>query len=48
VANIHLEMSHRSFRRYLNALGWKKIRNKYCQVVSKKNHLERNAYANVD
>ncbi len=41
-------MSHRSIRRYLNALGWKKIRSKYFQVVSKKNRLERIAYANMD
>ncbi len=40
-------MSHRSIRRYLNALGWKNIRSKYCQVVSKKNRLERIAFANV-
>ena len=34
-------MSHRSIRRYLNALSWNKIKNKHFQVASIKNRLER-------
>ena len=42
----NLNVSHCTIRRYLNALGWKKIRSKYCQVVSLKNRRERIAFAN--
>ena len=38
---LNLNVSHCTIRRYLNALGWKKIRSKYCQVVSLKNRRER-------
>jgi hypothetical protein len=42
---LNLEMSERTIRRYLNALGWKKVRAKYCQIVTLKNRRERIAYA---
>jgi hypothetical protein len=38
-------MSERTIRRYLNTLGWKKVRAKYCQIVVLKNRTERIAYA---
>ena len=44
---LNLNVSHCTIRRYLNALGWKKIRSKYCQVVSLKNRRERIAFANA-
>ena len=43
---LNLQISHRSIRRYLNILGWKKVKSKYCQIVSLKNRLERIAFAN--
>ena len=41
---LNLEMSERTIRRYLNALGWKKVRAKYCQIVTLKNLRERITY----
>ena len=43
---LNIQASHRSIRRYLNALGWRKVKSKYCQIVSLKNRLERIAFAN--
>ena len=31
--------------KYFNIMGWKKIRTKYCQFVSRKNRIERLIYA---
>ena len=43
----NLEVTVRSIQRYLNIMGWQKIRTKYCQAVSQKNRLERIAFANL-
>ena len=34
-ARFALQVATRTVQRYLNALGWHKIRTKYCQIVSK-------------
>ena len=41
----NLDVTERSIQRYLNIMGWEKIRTKYCQVVSLKNRKERIAFA---
>ena len=40
-----LQVANRTVQRYLNALGWRKIRTKYCQMVTLKNRVERIIYA---
>jgi hypothetical protein len=36
----NLNVSVRSIQRYLNIMGWEKIRTKYCQAVSLKNRRQ--------
>ncbi len=36
----YLDVSVRSFQRYINIMGWVKIKTKYCQAVSLKNEKE--------
>ncbi len=43
----NLRASSRTIQKYLNILGWRKVRTKYCQVVSQKNRIERLAFAKV-
>ena len=43
----NLNVSVRSVQRYLNIMGWVKIRTKYCQAVSLKNRKERICFANM-
>ena len=38
---LNLRASVSSIRRYINLLGWRKIRTRYCQIVSVKNKIER-------
>ncbi len=38
---LSLNVSPRTIQRYVNYLGWRKIRAKYCQFVSVKNRIER-------
>ncbi len=42
-----LRVTARTIRNYLNKLGWKVIRTKYCQFVSEKNRIERYVYARM-
>ena len=44
-AKLNLRASSRTVQKYLNALGWRKIRTKYCQYVSIKNRIERVLFA---
>ena len=46
-AKLNLSMSVRTIQRYINLLGWRKIRAKYCQFVSDKNRIERACFVNV-
>ena len=39
--SLNLRASSRTVQKYLNLLGWRKIRVKYCQYVSKKNRIAR-------
>ena len=41
-----LRASGRTIQRYLNRLGWRKIRTKYCHFVTVKNRIERVVYCN--
>ena len=43
----NLRVSSRTVQKYLNILGWRKVRTKYCQVVSPKNRIERFFFAKV-
>jgi hypothetical protein len=43
----NLNVSTRSIQRYLNIMGWEKVRTKYCQAVSLKNSRERIAFATM-
>ena len=36
---LNLEMSSRSIQRYLNKMGWKKIRTRRCAAVNEKNRI---------
>lgn len=38
---LQIQASARTVQKYLNILGWKKVRTKYCQFVSVKNRIER-------
>ena len=40
-----LTASTRTITRYANKLGWKKIRTRYCQIVSFNNRIKRYIYA---
>jgi hypothetical protein len=42
---LSLTASKRTIRRYLNKLGWKKVRTKYCQVISDENKVKRFTFA---
>ncbi len=42
---LRLEVSCRSVQRYLNSLGWVKIKTRFCQVVSHKNRIHRIIYS---
>lgn len=44
---LKLRPSARTVQKYLNALGWRKIRTKYCQYVSLQNRYERVAFAKI-
>ena len=39
--SIGLHVSTRTVRNYINLLGWRSIRTKFCQYVSEKNRIER-------
>ena len=39
-----LTVSNRKITRYCNRLGWKKIRTRYCQIVSPNNRIKRFVY----
>ncbi|CAF1110784.1 unnamed protein product [Brachionus calyciflorus] len=41
---MRLTASERSVRRYIQSLGWKFKRTRYCQIVSPKNRIERIIY----
>ena len=36
----NLNISTGSFQRYLNKMGWEKVRTKYCQAVCLKNYIQ--------
>jgi hypothetical protein len=40
-------MSSRSIQKYLNRVGWKKIRTRRCAVVNEKNRTERIIFAKL-
>ena len=42
-----MDVSVKSIQRYLNIMGWEKIRTKYCQAISLKNRRERIAFATM-
>ena len=42
-----LRPSVRTVQKYLNILGWRKIRSKFCQMVSLKNRIELYIYATL-
>ena len=42
---LSLTASKRTIRRYLNKLGWKKVRTSYCQVISDENKVKRFTFA---
>jgi len=44
--SLNLRASTRTVQKYLNRLGWRKIRVKYCQFVSRKNKIERLNFCN--
>jgi hypothetical protein len=44
---LNLEMSSRSIQRYLNKMGWKKIRTRRCAAVNEKNRIERIIFAKL-
>ena len=43
----NLWVSSRTVQKYLNILGWRRVRTKYCQLVSPKNRIERFFFAKV-
>ena len=43
--SIGLHVSTRTVRNYINLLGWRSIRTKFCQYVSEKNRIERFVYS---
>ena len=43
----NLRASTRIVQKYLRFLGWRKIRTKYCQIVSRKNRMERLIFAQL-
>jgi hypothetical protein len=45
--SLKLKPSVRTVQKYLNILGWRKIRTKFCQMVSVKNRIERYIYASL-
>ena len=45
--SLNLRPSVRTVQKYLNILGWRKIRTKFCQMVSIKNRIERYIYASL-
>ncbi len=44
---LNLRPSVRTVQKYLNILGWRKIRSKFCQMVSIKNRIERYIFASL-
>jgi hypothetical protein len=42
---LNLDVSERTIQRIIHNLGWRKIRTRYCQIVSSKNRIERLIYA---
>jgi hypothetical protein len=44
---LNLEMTSRSIQRYLNKMGWKKIRTRRCAAVNEKNRIERIIFAKL-
>lgn len=44
---LNLRASSRTVQKYLNALGWRKIRTKFCLFVSLKNRIERVVFAKL-
>ena len=43
--SIGIQASARTVRRYMNLLGWRSVRIKFCQYVTLKNRIERVVYA---
>jgi hypothetical protein len=43
----NLDVSVRSVQRYINIMGWVKIKTKYCQAISLKNKKERIVFATM-
>ena len=44
---LQLQCSSRTVQKYLNILGWRKIRTKFCQFVSFKNRIDRFIFAKL-
>jgi hypothetical protein len=43
----NLDVSVRSVQKYINIMGWVKIKTKYCQAISLKNKKERIVFAKM-
>jgi hypothetical protein len=46
-ARLGIRASHRTLQKYIRFLGYRKVRTKFCQFVSRKNQIERVVFAKV-